>query len=210
MSRPYAWNYDKVLLVGASGSGKTELAIKQYLPKADRLLIIDTNAEISSKTGLAKTRNLNEWNPDSCPCYFPSKYNVQHLEKMIQRARSFTNVTLFIDDLDTYSGGQYYSGSEIISLMINARHQNIGIILTLKAPNNLDKRIIQNCHYVHLWNVNSRYSDVLYEWSTSLGADNKIMNQQMQLETHTFGYYEPIQDNINATDPKKFSGFYRL
>ena len=210
MSRLYAWNYDKILLVGASGSGKTELAIKQYLPKADRLLIIDTNAEISTKTGLAKTRNLSEWNPDTCPCYFPQKYTIAHLEKMIQKARSYTNITLFIDDLDTYSGGQYYSGNEIISLMINARHQNIGIILTLKAPNNLDKRIIQNCHYVHLWNVNSRYADVLYEWATSLGADNQTMNKQMQLETHTFGYYTPLQDNINATDPKKFSGFYRL
>ena len=208
--RPFSWNYDKVLLVGASGSGKTELAIKQYLPKAERLLIIDTNAEISTKTGLTKTRNLNEWNPDSCPCYFPQKYTIAHLEKMIQKARSFTNITLFIDDLDTYSGGQYYSGNEIISLMINARHQNIGIILTLKAPNNLDKRIIQNCHYVHLWNVNSRYSDVLFEWAPSLGIDNTMMKKQMSLETHTFGYYAPIQDNINATDPKQLIGFYRL
>ena len=208
--RPYSWNYDKVLLVGSSGSGKTELAIKQYLPHAERLLIIDTNAEISSKTGLAKTRNLSEWSPEKCPCYFPQKYTIAHLEKMIQKARSFTNITLFIDDLDTFSGGQYYSGSEIISLMINARHQNIGIILTLKAPNNLDKRIIQNCHYVHLWNVNSRYSDVLYEWSMSLGSDAETMKKQMNLEVHTFGYYAPIQDNINATDPKQLIGFFRL
>ncbi len=77
--RPYSWNYDKVLLVGSSGSGKTELAIKQYLPHAERLLIIDTNAEISSKTGLTKTRNLSEWSPDSAPCYFPQKYTIAHL-----------------------------------------------------------------------------------------------------------------------------------
>lgn len=208
--RSYSWNYDKILLVGASGSGKTELALKQYLPFAERLLIIDTNAEISSKTGLEKTRNLKDWNPETCPCYFPQTYTIRHLEKMIQKARSFTNILLFIDDLDTFSGGQYYSGNEIISLMINARHQNIGVIISLKAPNNLDKRIIQNCHYVHLWNVNSRYADVLFEWSTSLGATSEILKKQMLLEVHTFGYYAPIQDNINATDPKQFIGFFRL
>jgi hypothetical protein len=50
----------------------------------------------------------------------------------------------------------------------------------------------------------------LFEWSASLGVDNEMMKKQMSLETHTFGYYAPIQDNINATDPKQLIGFYRL
>jgi hypothetical protein len=61
-----------------------------------------------------------------------------------------------------------------------------------------------------LWNVNSRYADVLFEWGQSLGADSLIIKKQMALETHTFGYYAPIQDNINATDPKQLIGFFRL
>ena len=206
---PFYWNYQKALLIGGSGCGKTKLVLDEYLPTANNLMIIDTNMEISSLTGLKNTTDLREWSP-SCPCIYPKKYNVQYLDKMVQRVRCFTNVLFFLDDIDTYSGGQYFNGIEIISLMINARHQNIGVIICNKTPNNIDKRVVQNSHFVHLWNINSRYKDVLEDWSQSLGIGQKEISEQMNLETHTFGYYVPVQENPNATDPKKLLGYFRL
>jgi len=59
----FAWNYHKMIAIGATGCGKTKLIIDKYLPLADRLMIIDTNNEISTMTGLKKTRNIMEWSP---------------------------------------------------------------------------------------------------------------------------------------------------
>lgn len=202
----FSWNYHKALLIGASGCGKTVLALSDFMSLADRLMIADTNAEIAIKTGLPKTRDINKWSPE-IPCYIPKEYTINHLDLIIKKVRCFTNVLFYLDDLDTYSGGQYFAGKELISLMVNARHQNIGIIITNKTPNGIDKRIVQQAHIVNIWNINARYFKVLQDWNESLGYPNDLTDF-LNLDTHTFGSFEPFNQDLNATDPKTFKGFF--
>lgn len=208
MDLDFKWNYHKGIFIAPTGAGKTHLVINQYLPLADRLMICDSNMEIASQTGLKYTRNIKEWSPD-CPCYFPKEYSIKELERVIKRVRNFTNVLFFCDDVDLMSGGQYYAGQEIINLMINGRHQNLGVLLSYKVPNNIDKRIIQNVQLIHLWTIEARYLNVIKDWNESLNHPNP--EEFLNLETHTFGLFAPRdRQNPNATSPKEFLGYYRL
>lgn len=202
----FSWNYHKGIFIGSSGCGKTSEIVNNYLPLGNRLMIIDANMEIATKTGLPKTTKLKEWSPQ-IPCYYPREYSVKHLDESIKQLRKFNNVLFFLDDLDAHTGGNYFCGKELITLMVNGRHQNIGVLVANKTPTGIDKRIIQQCHYASIWNVSSRYFEAFSNWNDSLNYNGNI-EDFMKLDTHTFGYFTPLQQDINATDPKKFSGFF--
>lgn len=204
----FYYNYSKALFIGNSGSGKTTLVLKHYLPLAKNFMVVDTNMEISTKINKPKTRNLKDWNFNT-PCYYPREYTVKHLEEIIRYARRFNNFLFFIDDLDAFNGGQYYSGNELNTLMVNGRHQNIGVIVTNKRITSIPNLLVQQSQFVHLWAVNAKFYKTLEIWNLSLNYQGNI-EDLTRLDTHTFAYFEPEAQNIpEATDPKVFKGFYQ-
>ena len=201
-------NLSKVLIAGNSGSGKTALAL-HYLSKTDRKLIVDSNLEIALAMGLKYTRNLHDWSPD-VPVLYPKTYNTKMLDQIILRARQFTNLCLFIDDIDLFSAGQFYMGNEITNAMINIRHQNIGMILTMKRIVNMPYTIPQQSSIVHLFNVNALDHDALERWNLSLSYKGNL-NDLHRLAQFTFATFEPVNSHsMFATDPKHFVGFHKL
>jgi hypothetical protein len=205
---PFLWNHSKALIAGGSGSGKTELALS-LLRGAKRFMIVDSNLEIAMKLNLKYTRQLRNWSPD-VPVYYPSDYTVMHLEAIMRKARSYTNFCLLIDDLDIFSAGQYYIGRELNNAMINIRHQNIGMILTVKRIVNMTYLVPQNSHFVYLFNVPAQDFDALQNWNRALNYSEGL-DDFLRLATHTFGVFEPADSsNRNATDPKRFAGFFKL
>ena len=205
----FAWNYHKVLAIGPSACGKTSLIIETYLKTADKLMILDTNCEISLLTKLPFTRNLKDWSPQ-IPCYYPKQYDTNHLDECIKRVRCFNNVLFFLDDLDAYTKDLYYSGKELNTIMVNGRHQNIGVIVANKKISNIPKLVGQQAHFIHLWNVNPRDMQTLQSWNYELNYPDEKLMDFTKLDTHTFGLFIPIQEGINATTPKKFVGFMEL
>lgn len=201
----YFWNHHKVLLIGASGCGKTTLALEQYLPTADRLMIVNTNYEFTNK--LPSTRKLSKWSPE-LPVYNPKSYNIKELDRIVRRVRCYQNVLFYLDDLDAFTGGSHICGEELKALMVNGRHQNIGVLISNKRIIGINKLILQQAHYLHLWNVSVRDSEVLQEWGEGLGYQGNILDM-CKLSTHTHALFTPSDsENENATDPKVFSGFF--
>lgn len=204
----YIWNVHKVLIAGHSGSGKTELALF-LMRNAKRFLIVDANLEISLSLKLPYTRNLHDWNFDT-PVFWPQDYTVRMLDSIIIRARHFRNYALFIDDIDSYSGGMYYSGQQLQNAMINLRHQNIGLILTMKRIVGIDYKIPQNSNFVYLFNVSPLDYSALKTWNGTLSYPGNLTDL-CRMEAHTFAAFEPADTNsMFAADPKHFIGFKKL
>lgn len=210
MINNFSWNYSKCLLIGASGSGKTTLFMKKYLTTTNRKLIIDTNLEVSISCGLPYTRKLSEWSFEK-PCYYPKEYTVNHLDSVIRYARRFNNFLFFIDDVDSFSGGEYYNGKELNTLMINGRHQNIGVFVANKRIVNIPRLLVQNSRYIHLWNVDVKDYKTLEQWNFDLNYPSEKLRDLTRLSTHTFALFKPQDEaNPNATNPKIFDDFYEL
>lgn len=204
----YIWNLNRDVIAGNSGSGKTELAL-HLLKGAQRKMIVDSNLEIALRLQLKYTRNLHDWSPD-VPVLYPKEYTVNMLDAIIRRSRQFTNICLLIDDIDLFSAGQFYMGKEINNAMINIRHQNIGIILTMKRIVNIPYLIPQQANHVYLFNVNALDHDALEGWNRSLNYEGDL-NDLHRLGQFTFATFEPVNNqSIHATDPKHFAGFGKL
>lgn len=203
----YFFNYHNVLIAGNSGSGKTELAL-HYLKTAQRVMVVDSNFEIALKLGLKWTRDLERWSPD-IPVFVPHEYSTEMLDAIIRHVRQFTNLALLVDDIDLYSAGQFYTGAEIVTAMINIRHQNIGIIMTMKRIVGIPYQIPQQANFVDLFTVYSRDLPTLQTWNASLNYNGDV-GDLSRLAGHTFAHFVPVESDINSRDPKRFAGFYRL
>lgn len=197
-----------MIIAGNSGSGKTELAL-YFIRQAPRFLIVDSNLEIAIRLKMPYTMDLKKWNIET-PIFYPQQYTTQMLDAMLRKARQFKNLLLFIDDLDLFSGGQYYHGDEINRAMVNIRHQNIALILSMKRIVSIPYLIPQQANYVYLFSVNALDFDALEQWQLTLNYPGDLTDLT-RMVTHTFAAFEPLdRTSRNATDPKRFVGFFKL
>lgn len=205
-------NLHKVIIVGNSGAGKTVL-LRRMIKNVDRdkLLVVDSNHELS-KLGKV-TENLDAWGKNGRTVLRPARYDSRYLDSIILSARRYYNRLLIIDDLDLFADGSgRLSSKELVNFAINARHQNIGLIVTVKRLSGIAYKVIQQLNHIVFFTVNSLDIPYIEKIAPSLGMWNtESIVRLTQLPYHTFAVFSAkgIQNNKESCDPKEFKGVYR-
>lgn len=124
--RDFVYNKDFVIVVGDNGSGKTTVVryLVEGVPK-DKVYVLNASGQ---KWDFAKK---NVQNPLMYSNEFFNKYCVNFLAK-------HSNCTLILDDADNFN---IKHNDYLKSLVINARHASIGVILSVRQVQDIDKII---------------------------------------------------------------------
>ena len=207
-------NYHKLLCIGTTSSGKTTLVRENILRHVSRKLMLDSNYELGDQLGVRTAYHLCDWD-FSTPCYVPQEYTTKHLDEIIRHVRKQQNLTFFIDDLDLYTGGQYYAGVELPKLYNNGRHQNIGMIVNNKTIVSIQKTFMSSSTHVAMFAQSSKNIDIIDEWNGSLNFPNETRGNMggfrklVMQPPYQYAWFEPYYPGIDAVDPKKFVGFFK-
>ena len=141
------YNYDKLCFIGYSGCGKTTV-VKTIIGHFPRKLILDTNREYEG----GSTDNVLELTPTKVQIYRPDEYHVGVVDEFVGQARLFTNLHVVFEDLDLYGVKDF--SKPLKALLINGRHQGIGISLIARQINSLPSLAITQSSYIWLWRIN--------------------------------------------------------
>lgn len=119
---------------GRKSAGKTYAMrrLLAHIPKKD-VYILDTNSEF------VEYPNSTE----------PSSYNEDALNDFVLDVRLHKNVVAVVDDLDNYVKTTS-QGEQFVNLVINGRHQNIGVIYATRRAAYLNRLITQNSDFLYL------------------------------------------------------------
>jgi len=136
---------DTVGIIAPKQWGKTTLTkhILNTVPR-DKVIILDSNNEY---------KGFNNR-------FLPESYDYQELERFIKYGRQFTNITLIMDDVDLFVNPRQQEG-EFKKLLINASHQNIGVIYSAKRAETINKLLFMETKHLFmgsLWSKKDIYN----------------------------------------------------
>jgi hypothetical protein len=159
-------NLDTAVLIARKQWGKSTL-IKMIISKLlnEDIVVLDSNREYKTFK--------NKW--------IPQEYTPEELDRFIRYARQFKNKLVIIDDIDLFFTGAQPT-IEFKKFLINASHQRLGLICTLKRPLYVPKLLLSET--IHLFLGNFMFdNDVKYleNFIESKGVLEKI-------ERYTFLY----------------------
>lgn len=174
--------YDKICIIGYSGSGKSYLT-KHLIAKLKlNMLIVDTTSQFSDKKPIRYTGNV--------PCLSKRKnircmkiQNEADLERITKTINDNENLPIFlvVDEIDQFT--DTYSLMPETSLFFQqGRNYNHGGIFTIRQVGRLNKQILSNSHYLFLFKIFNK-NDIAYI-ETIIGMP--IKDLLLELDLHEF------------------------
>jgi GTPase SAR1 family protein len=144
------YNKDYVVVIGTNGSGKTTLVQRYVLPNIphDKIHVLNSSRESTWSTFLPKEQI-------SKPVFF----DVKTLENfLLGYVSENPNSHLVLDDVDNYD-----PRNSIVfkSVIINARHMNIGMTITSRFLQEIPRNVYSQARLIFVGRVESDF-DVRY------------------------------------------------
>jgi ABC-type lipopolysaccharide export system ATPase subunit len=144
------WNKDYVVVIGSNGSGKTTLIQRLILPNIpkDRIFVLNSSRESTWYNHIPK-ENI----------YKPVMFDVRTLESfLLGYVSNNPNSHLVLDDVDNYDP----KNSVVFkSVIINARHMNIGLTISSRFLQEIPRNVYSQSRLIFSGRVESDF-DVRY------------------------------------------------
>jgi GTPase SAR1 family protein len=144
------WNHDYVVCVGSNGSGKTTLIQRYVLPNVphDKIHVLNSSRESTWATFLPKEQITK-----------PIMFDVKTLEEFLLKFVSENpNSFLVLDDIDNY---EPRNSIVFKSVIVNARHLNIGMCITSRFLQEIPRNVYSQARLIFVGRVESDF-DVRY------------------------------------------------
>jgi adenylate kinase family enzyme len=180
---------ERVLFVGKTGSGKTELS-KFFLSKMNRCLIIDPK-HMFNLEGYEKRKNLPFSNSDFRIIYRPNDNDDETLAKLIQKIAYQGDCTIYCDELSTLAEQFPESVKRLGNMARIGREMNVAVWNSLQRPRWIPRIFLTE-------------SEIVFNFNLRSGDDRKYMAEFVgpealaQLEPYAFLY-----SNVRDTAPSK-------
>lgn len=149
MDISFKWNRDFIIVVGDNGSGKTTLM--------QRLFVERTPMEKRFVLNSSRQSNWNDYVLEKHN-YKPMEFTRKWFDKWLAAfVATHNNCLLVIDDYDNFNA----KDSEVLkSVIINARHMNIGIILATRNLQSIPMILYQQAKYSFFGNQLVQYNRI--------------------------------------------------
>ncbi len=174
-------NRDFICVIGDNGSGKTTLVEKLILSKVprDKVYVLNSSLEDSWNKYVAP-KNITK----------PIIYTQQYFEKfLLDFTANHIDCTLVLDDIDNY---EIKKSWVLKSIVTNARHLNIGIILTSRNLQDIPKVLYRQSKYIFVSRQVSMYDRQYIATIIGLEKSYTLAN----LGEHVFGMYDGVTKNM--------------
>jgi len=158
---------ERVFVCGASGSGKTELLRRAFLPRAPRLLILDQTGEWpelepeapvaygfrQAAELLAAVAHLPEWTGIA---YLDAPELLRLSSRLLvpfpnpralSYARRIGGMALLADEIQTWASSSYYP-PELKNLFRIGRHVRLSIYAATQRVGNCSKEVTAQCRFI--------------------------------------------------------------
>ncbi len=136
----FFWNKDTAVLIAIRQWGKTTVIIEliSEIPK-ENIIILDSNREYKTFP--------NRW--------VPKEFTPEELDRFIRYCRQFKDKLIIIEDIDLFFKNSIPT-DEFKKFLINASHQDLGLIATLKRPLGIPRLLMTEAIHLFIGNFNLR------------------------------------------------------
>lgn len=168
------YNKDFISVCGDNGSGKTTLVEKLILSNIppEKIFVLNSSNEGSWYQYVPKNNVIT-------PIMFTKEFFERFLLEFVSR---HSDCMLVLDDIDNYN----IKRSEVLkSVVINARHLNIGIVITTRSLQDLPIILYRQSKYAFLSRQISQYDRIYISTMVGLENSRKLGN----LDKYVFGVY---------------------
>lgn len=180
---------ERVLFVGKTGSGKTELS-KFFLSKMNRCLIIDPK-HMFILDGFEKRKSLPFRNNDFRIIFRPNDNEDTALSQLIQKILHDGDCTIYCDELSTLAEQFPESTKRLGNVARIGREMNVAVWNALQRPRWIPRIFLTE-------------SEIVFNFNLRAGDDRKLMAEfvgpeaLLPLEPYAFLY-----SNVRDTSPAK-------
>lgn len=171
---------DLITVIGDNGSGKTTLITKLFTTYNNCFIINTSRQKIWSS--FVNPENIIN----------PVSFDLKWLEEVLLRisSKSKGKTTIILDDVDNFP----IKGSAVFkSIVINARHLNIGIIVAARVLSDLPKIFYKQSRYIIIGSQSSDYD--MYYLATVIGYGNARLLKE--LKEYEFAVWDSKQKKLS-------------
>lgn len=178
-------NSERVVFVGTTGSGKTELA-KHFLPRLNRVLVIDPKHEFKLD-GFKRVKNLPMFGKEFKIIFRPKLSDDEQLADMIYKLFREKNCTIYCDELMTLTEMFPASLSVLTDVVRTGREKHVAVWSAFQRPRWVPRFYMSESEVKFQFNLLS-FEDRVYmsQFSTPLATE--------KIERFTFWYMRPDMD----------------
>lgn len=182
-------NDERVVFVGATGSGKTVLA-KHFLKRLNRILVVDPKHTFKLD-GFARRRSLPLFGKSFRMIYRPKRDDDLNLAQLFHDVFRGRNATIYIDELASLNDMFPISTVELIDIARTGRERHVAVWTALQRPRWVPRVFFTEAEAVFQFNLRS-------------GEDRAFMSQFIgpivrdPIERFTFWYSHA---NMPEVDP---------
>ncbi len=180
---------ERVLFVGKTGSGKTELS-KFFLSQMNRCLIIDPK-HMFVLDGYEKRKNLPFRNNDFKIIFRPNDNDDSALSALIQKILYQGDCTIYCDELSTLAEQFPESTKKLGNVARIGREMNVAVWNALQRPRWIPRIFLTE-------------SEIVFNFNLRSGDDRKYMSEFVGPEAlEPLEPYAFLYSNVRDTNPAK-------
>jgi len=173
---------DRVAFVGATGSGKTQLA-KYFLSTQERVLIIDPKHTFSMD-GFKRGWNLPTFNKKFRMIVRPRLQDDEKLFDLLHKAFKLGNVTIYVDEMATLSDMFKWTTIKLEDIARTGREKKVSLWSVMQRPRGTPRVFLTETDVFFVFNLRSGEDrDYIKDY-----VGNEV---QEQIQKFNFWYIRP-------------------
>lgn len=180
---------ERVLFVGKTGSGKTELS-KFFLSQMNRCLIIDPK-HMFTLNGYEKSKTLPRFGGDFRMIFRPTDSDDDKLSSLIQKVLYQGDCTIYCDELSTLAEQFPESTKKLGNVARIGREMRVAVWNSLQRPRWIPRIFLTE-------------SEIVFNFNLRSGDDRKYMSEFVGPEAlEPLEPYAFLYSNVRDTTPSK-------
>ena len=180
-------NDQRVVIVGATGSGKTLLA-KHFLQSLNRILVIDPKHTFHLD-GFQVRRNLPAFGSQWRMIYRPKRDDDGNMSDLLRKLFKLKNVTIYCDELATLSEMYKETTETLGDIARTGRERHVSVWTALQRPRWVPRVFFTEAESMFIFNLRSSEDrDYMAKFT------DPIVNEP--IEKFSFWYYHPDNEGI--------------
>lgn len=187
MTQIHLKNDERVVIVGATGSGKSILA-KHFLPKLNRVLVVDPKHTFRLD-GFRIRQKLPAFGSQWKMIYRPGKLDDYPMGDLFEKLFKLKNCTIYCDELATLAEKFPYATEVLGDIARTGRERHVSIWNALQRPRWVPRVFFTEAESIFVFNLRSEEDREYMSKFTS-----EIVREP--IEKFTFWYHHP--NNIDV------------
>lgn len=187
MTKIHLANDQRLIVVGATGSGKTVL-IKHFLSRLNRVFVIDPKHTFKLD-GYKVRRGLPMFGSEFRVIFRPRKGDDDQMSDLLRDLFKMKNVTIYCDELATLAEVYKETTETLADISRTGRERRVSVWAALQRPRWVPRVFFTEAENMFIFNLRSEEDrQYMAKFTDPMVED--------QIEKFTFWYFHPDQDRI--------------